>query len=343
MIYKIVLKGLDCEHCTKRLEEKIKNIDVIKDATISFESKECHFSCDEEDYEHAMHHIEEILEAEEDDVSMDTCDHDHCDCHHHHHHEEEKATYYFSISGIDCANCAAKLEEKIKGIDGLSDVSLSYINESLQYTCDHDAAKDLEEKVRALVLKEEPDATLIAKGHKHEHDHDHHHEKEYAETKNTNHYRISGFDCADCAARVERKIAQIEGITNVSISYINNTLRYDCDLSNQKEIHKNILEVIQKNEPDVIVEDEVIEKRSHEEESDTLMILRLVIGAILFIASIFLKDTYSTIAALLSYIVLGYDILMKAVKNIGRGQVFDIFFNICLISSMYIFLINHTT
>ena len=45
MIYKIVLKGLDCEHCTKRLEEKIKNIDVIKDATISFESKECHFSC----------------------------------------------------------------------------------------------------------------------------------------------------------------------------------------------------------------------------------------------------------------------------------------------------------
>ena len=36
-----------------------------------------------------------------------------------------------------------------------------------------------------------------------------------------------------------------------------------------------------------------------------------------------MKDTLQTVTALASWLVLGYDVLIKAVKGIGRGQVFD--------------------
>ncbi|MBR2068078.1 MAG: cadmium-translocating P-type ATPase [Solobacterium sp.] len=53
------------------------------------------------------------------------------------------------------------------------------------------------------------------------------------------------------------------------------------------------------------------------------MMIRLIVGALFFILSLFLKDNMKIILSLLAYIVLGYDVILKAIKNIGRGQIFD--------------------
>ena len=88
----------------------------------------------------------------------------------------EMATYKFDVEGIDCADCAAKLEEKIKQIKGISNVSLSFMHSSLVYDCDHDKGKEIEEEIRTLIQKEEPEAIMTSKGHKHHHEKHHHHE-----------------------------------------------------------------------------------------------------------------------------------------------------------------------
>ena len=193
--------------------------------------------------------------------------------------EHERAVYKFEITGIDCANCAAKLESKIAEIEGISNVSLSFMNNSLQYECDHDEGKRIEAEVRALAAKEEPDAVILSKGHTHkhhhhedehhEHHHHHHHDHEEHEhcedeeacgcSEHEHHhehhhhdddhdeetaifkFEITGIDCANCAAKLESKIAEIEGISNVSLSFMNNSLQYECDHDEGKRIEEELL------------------------------------------------------------------------------------------------------
>lgn len=56
-------------------------------------------------------------------------------------------------------------------------------------------------------------------------------------------------------------------------------------------------------------------------------LLRIIISALLFINALILKyldlTTISILSFLLSYIIVGYDVLFKAVRNIIRGKVFD--------------------
>ena len=37
----------------------------------------------------------------------------------------------FKLEDLDCANCAAKMEEAIKKIDGVNDASVSFMNQKL--------------------------------------------------------------------------------------------------------------------------------------------------------------------------------------------------------------------
>ena len=38
----------------------------------------------------------------------------------------------FILEGLDCANCAAKIERKIEGIPGVSGVSVSFLTKKMQ-------------------------------------------------------------------------------------------------------------------------------------------------------------------------------------------------------------------
>ena len=170
----------------------------------------------------------------------------------------ERARYKFEIKGIDCADCAAKLESKIAKIEGICNVSLSFLNSSLQYECDHDEAERIEKEVREISAKEEPDAVITSKGHKHVHSHEHeehHHEHVEArpETSDTRKYRITGLDCADCAAKLEAKIAALEGISNVSLSFMNETLAYDCAHDEGKAMAEKVKALVAAEEPDAVM------------------------------------------------------------------------------------------
>lgn len=44
----------------------------------------------------------------------------------------------FNVTDVDCANCAAKMEEKIKRIPGVESATLSFIAQKLTIECDED-------------------------------------------------------------------------------------------------------------------------------------------------------------------------------------------------------------
>ncbi len=68
-------------------------------------------------------------------------------------------------------------------------------------------------------------------------------------------YKIKGLDCANCAAELERAIQKLDGIENVSISFITQKLELEYDETRKEEIIKSVKKIIKKEEPDVIIEE----------------------------------------------------------------------------------------
>ncbi|MBQ1532365.1 MAG: cadmium-translocating P-type ATPase [Solobacterium sp.] len=347
--YKFEIAGIDCANCAAKLEGKIAQIEGVSNVVLNFMTSTLTYDCDHDEGKRIEAEMREIVAKEEQDATVTSKGHSHhhhehhheehetCECHTEHHHEEEHetATYKFEIAGIDCADCAAKLEGKIAKIEGISNVVLNFMTSTLTYDCDHDDGERIETEMRNIVAKEEPDTTVTSKGHSHHHHaHEHHHEEhEMVEvheiiTDRTRRYSAVGIDCADCAAKLEGKIAKIDGISNAHISFMNSTLTYDCDEADVIRIENEVKEIFAKEEPDAVVSPLTEEVRREtktvpDQVEDKSMLYRLLCGAVLFAAGLFLKGTAQTAVELAAYLVLGWDVLYKAVKGIGRGQVFD--------------------
>ena len=69
----------------------------------------------------------------------------------------------FKMVDLDCANCAAKMEEAIKKIDGVSNASVNFMTQKMTLEAD-DARFDAIVKEAVKVCKKvEPDCEIVIK------------------------------------------------------------------------------------------------------------------------------------------------------------------------------------
>ena len=61
---------------------------------------------------------------------------------------------------IDCANCAAKVEDAIKKIDGVNNATVSFMTQKLTLDADDARLDETLQKVVAAAKKIEPDCEL---------------------------------------------------------------------------------------------------------------------------------------------------------------------------------------
>lgn len=66
----------------------------------------------------------------------------------------------FRITGIDCANCAAKLERKLQKIDGVTSLTLNFFTSKLILEAEEDRFDAVLAEVARVTHKEQPDAEL---------------------------------------------------------------------------------------------------------------------------------------------------------------------------------------
>ena len=61
------------------------------------------------------------------------------------------------LEGLCCANCAAKIEEGVKKLDGVNSASLSFMTQRLIMEVEDGREDELVEAARAIASKVEPD------------------------------------------------------------------------------------------------------------------------------------------------------------------------------------------
>ena len=67
----------------------------------------------------------------------------------------------FKLTDLDCANCAAKMEEAIKKIDGVNDASVSFMMQKMTIDADDARFDEIVKEAVAICAKVEPDCKVL--------------------------------------------------------------------------------------------------------------------------------------------------------------------------------------
>ena len=67
----------------------------------------------------------------------------------------------FKLQDLDCANCAAKMEEAIKKIDGVSDASVSFMTQKMTIEAEDERFDAIMDEVARVCAKVEPDCKIL--------------------------------------------------------------------------------------------------------------------------------------------------------------------------------------
>ena len=174
---------------------------------------------------------------------------------------------------------------------------------------------------------------------------------------------LNGLDCANCANKIEDKVNKINGVKEATVNFSTTVLTAEIKEENLKsEIINEIKSIVKKIEPHVKVEEKIdnkeiknktkactssccskdndhhegskdkIHEHSHEKEESSngkIEILKdnwlLIVGAIIYAIALLYNgnNKISIILFVASYLAIGGEVILTAIKNILRGEVFD--------------------
>ena len=67
----------------------------------------------------------------------------------------------FKLIDLDCANCAAKMENNIRKIDGGADATVSFMAQKMTVEADDDRFESIMDEVVKVCRKVEPDCEIV--------------------------------------------------------------------------------------------------------------------------------------------------------------------------------------
>ena len=69
----------------------------------------------------------------------------------------------YKMEEVDCAGCAAKMEAKIKKLDGVNDASVSFLHQKLKLDVEDDKLEEVLEKAQKSVASVDAGARILVK------------------------------------------------------------------------------------------------------------------------------------------------------------------------------------
>lgn len=69
----------------------------------------------------------------------------------------------FKLEELDCAHCAAKMEDGIRKLDGVTNVSINFLSQKLTLETDDQVFDEILVKAKEICRKIEPDCEIVEK------------------------------------------------------------------------------------------------------------------------------------------------------------------------------------
>lgn len=145
----------------------------------------------------------------------------------------------------------------------------------------------------------------------------------------TQYFVLENLGCANCAAKMEKKIKELPEVKQATITFTTKQLRIVT--SSTKNLLAELQRICSSIESDVVVKSKETKQTKKTDDTDEKLkqrrvVLEIIIGAALFAVGIIFKNLNINITVyifVVAYIVLGRKIVWIALKNIVKGHVFD--------------------
>ena len=284
-----------------------------------------HCSCGCEEHEHE-HHEHEHHHHHGEHCGCGCGDHDHE--HHVHSHNALTAKRIYILENLGCAHCASKMEERIQALEGVESATITFATKQLRLgAADPDA---LLPQIRKICTSIESEVKVVPRN-----------PAPAASTDTTTKtYLLENLGCAHCASKMEEQIANLEGISEATITFATKQLRLTA--KNPDRYLDQIRKICTSIESEVLVKEKDPKPKAQSTKAVThptaykkkffsrenVDIICIIIGAVLFVAGEIMEHKgFGTSATLpvfvIAYLTLGGVIVVKAAKNISHGQIFD--------------------
>lgn len=139
-------------------------------------------------------------------------------------------------------------------------------------------------------------------------------------------YRLEGLDCANCAMKIEKGVQKINGVKEATVNFTSGKLTIDAEEDHLATIEQEIKKIVKELEPDVKVTEidkEKVSEHGNEKERNTLFRILFSLAGIALLLLFDFNEPIRLIGYLLIYLLIGYDVVKKAVMNIVKGKIFD--------------------
>ncbi len=238
--------------------------------------------------------------------------------------DADKLKRVYILQNLGCANCAAKMEYKIKELPGVTYANISFATKQLRLSAaDHEALLPL---IQEICTSIESDVKVVPRD-----------KKPTLDKGNTRTYLVQNLDCANCGAKIERALNEMAEIDSAVLTFTTKKLRvtaksYDNLLAKMQavtdKVEEGVVLVEAAGKPALAPELEERQKAGgiFAALSEKQSLIEIFLGGAVFIVTEWLgliPAAYHMYCLIFAYILLGGRIVLTALKNIVKGNVFD--------------------
>lgn len=212
------------------------------------------------------------------------------------------------LENLNCTHCAGRIETAVRNLDNVKSVTFNFINKRMDIDTDTDEltmlstvkniVDSIEDGVNTKLLNKTASVSLV----------------------------LENLNCSHCAARIEAAVRNLDSVNEVSFNFINKRMDINTELDEVTMLNtvKSIVDSIEDGVNTKLLFDESDEK--DDKNFIKKAVIRLVTGGIFILLGAFVLNNLIFLSIpcyIIAYIIFGYDVIIRAVKNIAKGQVFD--------------------
>ena len=305
---KFLLKGLDCPNCSAKIEKEVGDLENVNSSSVNLMKQT--LTIQTETFDNSIvEQIETIVHSHEPDVEVSEK-------------KESYTTKTYLLKGLDCPNCSAKIEKEVGDLEDVSSSVVNLMKQTLTISVKTSASGKIQDEVATIVHSHEPDVKV----------------SEQTDSYVTKKYLLKGLDCPNCSAKIEKEVGELEGVALSEVNLMKQTLTVSMDHNKAASMLDMVTTIVHSHEPDVEVSEQKAdtsvapdkkEKTPVYSDDDKKLTIRLISGAVIYAVGMGLT-LFGHVSLpvelgvlIVAYIILGWDVVWQAVKNITRGQIFD--------------------
>lgn len=217
-----------------------------------------------------------------------------------------KKTY--ELKNLSCAHCANIIDTELKKIDFIKNHSLNFVTKELKIEVEEENFYNTFNKIRDFIKVVESDVEII--------------EKDIKELK----FRLENLFCQSCSIKIEKAILDLDEVNSGFYNFSNQLLTITVSKDTQTLVFRDkIQELIDSIETGVTVKilDEESNVPNEKKKINKSFYINLLGAILFFILLSFESLRHNLFLFLVPYLLISYDILLKALKNLKNRNPFD--------------------